>query len=239
MNNQRLLGKDQLKSFYHNHFVDDQFRHFKMLSSDLTSSIKVIVDIGGGCGYFVSRLNDDFRFHGRVVDSDPISVKTCLANGIDAEIGDALNPCIKGDEDLVCFNLILHHLVGSSEEKTKILQKKAIQAWRGSANYIFINEYIYESFISNFSGRVVYEITKSKALSLFGRLVSFIVPSLKANTFGVGVRFRSNKEWIELFESSGFSVVRSIQGKLEPISFARRFLLIRQCRRDSFLLAKN
>ena len=239
MNKQKLLGEDQLRTFYHNHFVNDQCNHFKLLLTGLNSSVNVVVDIGGGCGYFISRLNTESGLSGRVLDSDPISVKACLANGIDAEIGDALEPKIRGDEDLVCFNLILHHLVGPSEEKTKFLQKKAIQNWRGRANYIFIDEYIYESFISNFSGRVIYEITKNRVLSFFGRLMSFVIPSLRANTFGVGVRFRSYKEWVQIFESIGFRVVGSIKGEPEPISFARRCLLIREYRRDSFLLVKS
>jgi len=239
MNNQKILDETQLSAFYHDYFVRDQFNHFKLLVAGVDSPIVVIVDVGGGCGYFISKLNIDLGFCGRVMDSDPISVEECLANGIDAELGDALQPEIKGDEDLVCFNLILHHLVADSEEKTKKLQIKAIESWKGRAKFIFIDEYIYESMILDLSGRLIYEITKSQVLSFLGKMVSYVVPSLRANTFGVGVRFRSNKGWTDIFDSMGFKVVNFIKGAPEPVSFARRLLLIRECRRDSFLLTNK
>ena len=115
------------------------------------------------------------------------------------------------------------------------LSKVAIKSY----NYIFINEYIYESMILDLSGRLIYEITKSQVLSFLGKMVSYVVPSLRANTFGVGVRFRSNKGWTDIFDSMGFKVVNFIKGAPEPVSFARRLLLIRECRRDSFLLTNK
>lgn len=239
MNSQIILEDSQLRAFYHDHFVRDQFNHFRLLACSMNTPIEVIIDIGGGCGYFIAKLNSDLGLRGRVLDSDPISVAECLASGVDAEIGDALQPNIRGDEDVVCFNLILHHLVADSEAKTKKLQKKAIEAWMGKAKYIFVDEYIYESIIFNVSGRLIYEITKSQVLSFLGKVFSNIAPSLRANTFGVGVRFRSNQEWTEIFDSVGFKVINVIKGAPEPISFARRFLLIRECRRDSFLLEKK
>ena len=68
------------------------------------------------------------------------------------------------------------------------------------------------------------------------RFIAKLSPSLKANTFGVGVRFRSHKEWCKLFESLGFKVVGTKIGEEEFVSLPRRLLLIKNCRRDSFLL---
>ena len=39
---------------------------------------------------------------------------------------------------------------------------------------------------------------------------SIVVPSLKANTFGVGVRFRAHGEWLRVFESAGYDVKSSV-----------------------------
>ena len=86
----------------------------------------------------------------RIIDSDKKSIQNCknLNNiYIDAHIGNALSPDIKGDEDIVCFNLILHHLIGATEKETRELQKKTIRLWRDRVQYIFINEYIYDSYV--------------------------------------------------------------------------------------------
>ncbi len=114
---------------------------------------------------------------------------------------------------------------------------RAVTAWKNESVKIFVNEYIYESWIKNFSGWLIYQITKNKFLSAIGNSISKFVPSLKANTFGVGVRFRSNSEWIDIFKNAGFIVEKEIKGDNELISLPRRILLIKEIRRDSFLLA--
>ena len=173
----------------------------------------------------------------RVLDTDEQSVAACHEQAIEAVCDDALAPQIRGDEEIVCFNLILHHLIADDERSTKQLQKKALNVWSTNARYVFVNEYVYDSFIGNLSGRIIYEVTRSKLLSKIGALVSRFVPSLRANTFGIGVRFRSHTEWERLFQESGFKVVSRVKGQVEPLSLARRMLLINEKRRDSFLLS--
>ena len=158
-------------------------------------------------------------------------------DGIEAICANAFAPVISGDEQVVCFNLILHHLIGDDEASTRSLQKAALATWIGKAKYVFVNEYVYDSLVGNSSGRLIYEITRNRFLSTLASLVSKVVPSLKANTFGVGVRFRSHDEWIRLFEESGFTVVAKARGEIERTSLPLRLLLIDEVRRDSFLLA--
>ena len=173
----------------------------------------------------------------RVLDSDIRSIDLCKKKGIDAIHDDALNPTIVGDESVVCFNLILHHLIGASEQETRRLQEHALSIWRSTAKMIFVNEYIYESYIfRNFSGWLIFKITSSIILSKIGDFIAKFAPSLKANTFGVGVRFRSHAEWREIFSSLGFDIVGTLIGQQEDVSLLRRCLLIKNCRRDSFLL---
>jgi hypothetical protein len=240
MNTQVKLSESQIAAFYVDVFAESQVKDFLKLTK---MPAKNVVDVGGGVGYFAQRLlQSDINYRIRVIDSDLTSiarVKLLGNENIQAELGDALNPEVKGDEDVVCFNLILHHLIGKTERQTRALQKKALLAWKGSGAKLFINEYIYESYVKDFSGRLIYEITHNWILSAVGELISKIIPSLKANTFGVGVRFRANREWIKLFEECGFAVVSISHGKAEWISIPRRLLLIRQVRRDSFLLSEN
>lgn len=234
---QKTLSHEQIEEFYHDDFVESQVKNFlQLLPTRAGNSAELVVDVGGGCGFFAKSLNLLSKQPVRVVDSDPVSIEACRRSGLDARCEDALHPHITGDESIICFNLILHHLVGSSERSTLELQQQALKVWRGRANAVFIDEYIYDSYVGNLSGRLIYVVTSSKLLSAIGRAVSRFVPSLRANTFGVGVRFRSKNEWVDIFESLGFVVDGTVRGAEEFVSVPRRLLLIKSCRRDSFLL---
>ena len=232
---QKILSTEQIEAFYHDQFVKDQSRHFvSLFGSNLP--LKKVTDMGGGCGFFAKRLENQAAYKVKVIDMDIASVQACRDAGIDATQGDALNPEISGDENIVSFNLILHHLVAQSDSATLALQIKALAVWQPHVQSIFVNEYIYESYLGNFSGWFIFRITKSPVLSWFGRVVSKVVPSLKANTFGVGVRFRASQEWRRVFESAGYIVKSSVVGNDEHVSLPRRLLLIKHIRRDSFML---
>lgn len=237
------LAQHQIEAFYSDRLANDQVRHFLEIHEKCPMAlVHVAVDVGGGCGHFARQLSEKTGFKTRVIDSDSQSIDACrreYGSHVDAEVGDALDPPIHGDENLVCFNLILHHLVAKNEKSTRELQKMAIANWANKAKFIFVNEYIYDSYLSGFSGRFIYEITKNPVLSTIGKLVSIVFPSLRANTFGVGVRFRSHDEWISLFEECGFKVVQVAHGRHERISLPRRLLLIKRKKRDSFLLQPN
>ena len=232
---QKILSTEQIEAFYHDEFVVDQARDFALLFGN-DGNQRRVTDMGGGCGFFARRLKSQANYDVRVVDMDAASIDACRAAGVEATLGDALNPIIDGDEDVVSFNLILHHLVASSERATRTLQSEALAVWKPHVRAVFVNEYIYESYFGNLSGWLIFKITKSPVLSQIGRIVSAVIPSLKANTFGVGVRFRASAEWIRLFDSAGYVLKSKAVGAAEPVSFARRLLFIKQIRRDSYLL---
>ena len=201
-----------------------------------TAGSALVVDMGGGCGFFAKALSAAAGYRTRVIDADPQSIGVCQAEGVDGRLGDALAPEIRGDEDIVSFNLILHHLVGANERATRALQLQALRAWHGKGVRLFVNEYIYQSLVGRVSPRLIFEITSSKLLSFLGRQAGRIIPAFRANTFGVGVRFRSHEQWLEIFAEAGYRVVDKRIGPPEPISPPLRGLLIKTIRRDSFLL---
>lgn len=234
---QRRLDAAQTADFYHDRFVEDQVRDFIALLGPGSAGSQVVADIGGGCGYFARALQAHSAWNARVLDMDPVSVASCHQQGLQAEVGDALAPRPRGDEALAAFNLMLHHLVGADDCATRALQVRALRAWQGRAERVFVNEYIYESYLlPRLSAWLIYAITASRTLSRLAKAVSRWVPSLRANTFGVGVRFRTVDDWVQLFGEAGWQMVDSRRGAEERVSFARRLLTIRSCRRDSFLL---
>lgn len=233
---QKTLSTEQIKAFHHSGFVDDQVRDFMSLVGTAAASGAEVLDVGGGCGFFAQRLNALTGLKVRVMDTDPASVEACRRSGVEATLGDALQPQVRLADGVITLNLILHHLVGRSERLTQSLQAQALGVWRNQVRAIFVNEYIYESYVGTLSGWLIFQITRNPLLSLLGRMVATVAPSLKANTFGVGVRFRAHREWLALFKAAGFEVKSTLVGADEPISAARRLLLIKRIRRDSFLL---
>ena len=235
---QKILTYDQIATFYHQDFVERQISDFMaLLGPSATPAIGAIIDIGGGCGFFAKALQDRLGVKVKVLDSDRQSLNACEQKGVQTICGDALEPTINGDEEIVCLNLILHHLVGESEHATYKMQGHALAVWHSTATAVFVNEYIYESFLfRNWSGWCIYQITSNVFISAICKWIAKYCPSLKANTFGVGVRFRSHEEWRRMFVSLGFDVVDSIKGVKEQISLPRRLLLIKSVHRDSFLL---
>jgi hypothetical protein len=213
-------------------------QHFASLVSSQADcgAGELIIDVGGGLGFFAKRLGHLTGRRVKVLDTDVASVEACRRSGIEAVCCDALDPQPASDECIICLNLILHHLVGPSEQVTLDLQRRALAVWRSQARLVFVHEYIYESYLGNVSGWLIFQITKSRILSQVGRAVSRFVPSLRANTFGVGVRFRAHQEWVRVFSSAGYEVKSSIMGHPDGVSLPLRLLLIKRIRRDSFLL---
>lgn len=235
---QRVLDGERIAEFYHENFVADQLRDFDRLVIANGGSGGVVADIGGGCGYFAQAVSREFGVPTRVLDSDPVSVREAQSRGVEAQVFDALEPRFAGDEGVVCFNLILHHLIGGSLAETRALQTRALTKWRARGVRIFVNEYIYESpGARGASAWLIGVVTSSKALSAIARLAGRAIPSLQANTLGVGVRFRDAADWRRLFAEAGYEVVGYHKGEEEPVSLPRRLLLIASMRRDSFLLA--
>jgi hypothetical protein len=52
----------------------------------------------------------------------------------------------------------------------------------------------------------------------------------------VGVRFRSRASWQKLFEEAEFEIVRHRTERNEAVSAPRRLLLVKNIRREYFLL---
>lgn len=234
---QNKLTREQIVAFDHDEFVDDQVRHFSALVHPIVPLSAAVVDVGGGRGYFASAVTAATGRQVLVIDTDAESVSACVARGVRAQVGDALKPNAEVSSAVVCFNLVLHHLVADSERETHRLQTAALRAWRSRSAFVFVNEYIYESFFGNLSGKLIYLITQSAILSALARIGSRWVPALKANTLGVGVRFRSDQEWRSLFADAGYRVVAIEKGRDEPISKVWRLLLIKRIARDSYCLS--
>lgn len=235
---QRVLAPTRIQEFHHDLFVDTQLQDFEAICTPRLPPGAVVVDMGGGCGFFAAALRQRSGFETRVVDADPTSLRRARELGVEAEPGDALAPAPRGDEDVVCFNLILHHLVGRGSLATRQLQLRALESWRTRGVRLFVHEYVYDSWLpGDASARFIHAVTSSRVLSRLAAIVARFIPALRANTFGVGVRFHGADAWLRLFQAAGWHVVASRRGEEEILSLARAVLLVKSCRRDSFVLS--
>lgn len=230
---QRLLEQEQLREFAHDGFVERQVQDFTDICEVRDG---LVTDVGGGCGIFASALArklPDVKLH--VIDLDGNAVASCREAGIQADQVDLLRYMPKPDERVACFNLVLHHLVGTTLDQTRRLQLAALRGWRRSGTVLFVNEYAYDSWLGDMGARLMYSALSSPRLAKTCRWIATKVPSLKANSLGVGVRFRSRSSWVRLFREAGFETVGYARGDDEKI---RRplGLLFRSIRRDSFVL---
>ena len=118
---QKHLNSSQLSKFHIDDFANLQLTYFRQLISltDIDSE-KVIVDIGGGSGFFAKKIAEFYQRLVRVIDLDKVALeKVSTHSNVESVYGDALDPSISGDEGIVCFNLVLHHLVGKNQKHLK------------------------------------------------------------------------------------------------------------------------
>lgn len=201
-----------------------------------------VVDFGGGAGHFAAALEQATGHRAEVVDSDPASVALARARRVSAVVGDALISRAADDPAGASFNLILHHLVRPDFARTEALQRGALAnvAAGPAPPRVFVHEYRHQSYVApEFAPAAIHAVTASGTLSRIAAAAARVMPSLTANTFAIGVRFRSNADWRRLFERAGWRVAAEARGVEERISLPRLLALaLRSCRRDSFLLER-
>ena len=72
------LEQHQIEAFYTDGFAKDQVAHFKkLIDVNALTGTRVVVDVGGGCGYFAKELQEKTGLKVRVIDSDKKSIEVC------------------------------------------------------------------------------------------------------------------------------------------------------------------
>jgi SAM-dependent methyltransferase len=197
-----------------------------------------MLDIGGGNGMFADRMLEAFDELSVVVlepaanlaEANTVRQRKHVVVGGTADL-DGLD----GTFDLICFNWVLHHLVGSDAKTTDRLVADAFieaAARLSPTGNILVIENDYRGAVADdLPGRLIFELTSSKALTT-------ITTRLGANTAGVGVRFRSNAAWRSTFLDHGLLVAWSWESEPWP-TFPRVVqlgLLARRPRHHVYLL---
>ena len=227
---QRILKRKALDAFDTNEGVAEQIAHFKLCYEYNRDSKFTLLDIGGGGGYFISALQREYpNMRATILDLDNLAIEKAASNGLNGIVGSVLNPpsqLTSQKFDVICFNLVLHHIIATKDSDTRKLQSLALfnaRAISSVGGSIFIHEICYEGrFFSGSSSAIIFHILTNALLSKMTLFISKYVPSLKANTLGVGVRYRAYDAWVKLIKLSGYNIAQECKSGKEGHSFVRR-----------------
>ena len=243
---QRVLPQMAIDAFDTPEGTAEQLQHFKTVLGYARESVFSLLDIGGGTGFFATAVRKEFpRAAITILDLDESSVRKGRESGLNALQGSIIDPPaeIRGEQfDVVSFNLMLHHIIGDDEPSTYDLQRRALEQGRRlmtKEGKMFVHEICYEGrLLRDLSARLIYQITSSRFIGVAIRVIGKAIPSLNANTAGIGVRFRPSHQWMTLASKTGLILAKACKGEPERHSWIRRVcLLIQEVRRHSWLMS--
>jgi hypothetical protein len=205
----KQLENAQLETFDTEYINDQRWEIIKeQIDKDFPNGDFSFLDIGGGNGVFADRLLNYYpQSKGTVLDNAQVLLdknqinprKTIICASVEN-----LNS-IENKYDLICFNWLLHHLVGNSYSETRINMSTAINSvipLITPHGRVSIFENMYNGLaIDGLPSRLIFMLTSSKA-------ITGIIKKMGANTAGVGVCFLSQKQWIETISKAGLKLLK-------------------------------
>ena len=186
---------DSLKAFMDAHFADRPVR---------------VLDIGGGNGVFADKLLEAFP-HASVTVLDNAEVlldqnkpnprKRLLLSSVE-DVSQQLNGELY---DLITINWVLHHLVQDGYQPTADGVTETLVTLQENLapnGMLSIFENLYDgALVDGLPSKAIFHLTSLQIAAL-----APLFRRLGANTAGVGVCFRSDKQWKQIFDASGLSL---------------------------------
>jgi Methyltransferase domain len=205
----KQLEDSQLETFDLEHVNDRLWEIIKeQIDKDFPNGDFNFLDVGGGNGVFADRLLDYYpNSKGTVLDNAQVLLDKNQINPRKIIICDSVEnlDSIENKYDLICFNWLLHHLVGNSYSETRKNMSTAINAvipLLTSRGRVSIFENMYDGLvIDGLPSRIIFTLTSGKA-------IAGVIKKMGANTAGVGVCFLSQKQWIETIGRTGLQLVK-------------------------------
>jgi SAM-dependent methyltransferase len=200
------LDNGQLEKFDQDHVRDGLWAHIKAaIDRDFPDGRFTFLDLGGGNGNFADRVLASYpEAEGTVLDNSALLLgknRPHPRKRLVAEGAENLGRLEIGTFDLVCCNMVLHHMLGAGYAETRgnILRVLAdIRRRLTARGRISICENCYDGlWADNAPGWIIYQLTSTPWLAPLAR-------GQGANTAGVGVCFQSLRSWRALAERAGF-----------------------------------
>jgi ubiquinone/menaquinone biosynthesis C-methylase UbiE len=199
------------------------------------------LDIGGGNGVFADRVLDNYPEASAAVldNSDKLLARNrpdsrkVLIHASASDLEHVVDRCY----DVIFFNWVLHHLLGSSYATTLQNMRLALSdavSFLTERGRVSVFENMYDGLVvDGLPSRLIYTLTSSRRLAPFTRRMG-------ANTAGVGVCFLSRRAWGAQFERAALRVERYSDDARWQVAIHRRvFLHLGNIRCGHFWLAPD
>ena len=176
------------------------------------------LDIGGGIGAFAAQICETVdNCEITVIDNSQVAKENFLSHErMNIEFVNFFSFSEDKKYDFIVLKTVLHHFIASTDAETKNCQINGLQKCINllkKDGIILVEENFYEPYFGrDLTGRLIYSITKIKALAKLTR-------RLGANTAGEGVRFRSFYAWKDIIETLGLTIESCVQSS----RWGRRF----------------
>lgn len=185
------------------------------------------LDIGGGNGVFCDKVLDIFpQSKAVLLDNSEYLIslnKQSDRKRIICESVEKIDKLFQGEEfDVVFLNLVLHHFVSNNYKATYKNVKDTflnLKLLLSSKGYVCVFEDFYNGLIfDGLPSHLIFALTSSKIFAGLTR-------KFGANTGGVGVCFRSKKQWIKIISECGYGIVHEGKSVVFEFPFYKRILL--------------
>ncbi len=204
----RQLSDSQLASFDTEYVDADRWRLVKAnIDRDFPDGRFRFLDLGGGTGRFADLLLANYPLaEGCVFDNSELLLaknKPDVRKQLICDSAEHLGQ-LEGRFDLVSVHWLLHHLVSDSYAQTTANQHgvlRGLAALLSERGRVSVYENNYQGLlIGALPGWLIYQATLLRSLATLTR-------RLGANTAGVGVCFRSERQWRAMIAATGFNIV--------------------------------
>jgi hypothetical protein len=199
------------------------------------------LDVGGGNGVFADRVLTNYpEARATVLDNSEKLLERNWPDSrkllVHASASD-LRRVLDRSYDVIFFNWVLHHLLGSTYAATLQNMRLALSAavpFLTERGRISVFENMYDGLVvDGLPSRLIYTLTSSRRLAPFTRRMG-------ANTAGVGVCFLSRRAWGSQFERVALRVERYGDDARWQVAIHRRvFLHLGNIRCGHFWLAPD
>ncbi len=235
----KKLEDSQLETFDIEYMYEKRWRVVKAaIDRDFPRGDFSFVDIGGGNGMFADRLLQAYPLaHGTLLDNSELLLAKNVEHPRKKLVCESAENLGRLGEkfDVVFYNWVLHHLVGSTYreslanvDQTLLVTRKALT----DRARVSIFDNMYDGQIVDWlPSRLIFELTSSPVLRP-------LTARLGANTAGTGVCFQSRKQWAKTLSRAGFEIISYHDD--DPITYSafhRLFLHMGNVRAGHFWLA--
>jgi Methyltransferase domain len=215
----KQLEDSQLETFDTEYVNEKRWKIIKaQIDKDFPDGDFSFLDVGGGNGVFADQLLEYYpKSRGAVLDNSQLLLSKNVTNSRKTIICDSVENLSKLETkyDLICFNWLLHHLIGNSYLDTRKNISTAISTvipLLTDRGRVSIFENMYDGLVvDGLPSILIFTLTSSKAIAGF-------IKKMGANTAGVGVCFLSQKQWVQVLEKTSLNLLKYSDDDKWPIS---------------------